>query len=116
MSTWDEHIKQYPTKLHLTTEELNHISVLFKEHFAANVDGNRVLFARWGTDSLYSQGIGRSWRSLDDNNVLYPEIIRKGFPNEEHLQKVDVFRGTGTYQGKEVKWDKSRFQWSYLNN
>src|SRR5260221_13630628 len=116
MSSWDEHLTRYPTKLILTQAEEDHLCVLFEESFAANVDGHRVLFARWGTDSLYSQGVGRSWRSLDDDSIFYPEILRKGFPNEEHLQRIDIYRGTGTYQGKEIKWDKNRFQWSYLNN
>src|SRR5712691_11828362 len=116
MSSWDEHITQYPTKLSLTPEELDHLSVLFEDHFAANVDGHRILFARWGKDSLYSQGRAHSWRSLDDNTPVYPEILRKAFPNEEHLQRIDVYQGTGTYQRKEIKWDKNSIQWSYLNN
>src|SRR5260221_2927949 len=116
MSSWDEHITRYPTKLSLTSEELDHLSVLFEDHFAANVDGHRILFARWGTDSLYSQGRAHSWRSLDDNTPVYPEILQKAFPNEEHLQRIDVYKGTGTYQGKEIKWDKNHIQWSYLNN
>src|SRR5712691_7750491 len=116
MSSWDEHITQYPTKLSLTPEELDHLSVLFEDHFAANVDGHRILFARWGKDSLYSQGRAHSWRSLDDNTPVYPEIIRKGFPNEEFLERIDIYQGTGTYQRKEIKWDKNRVQWSYLNN
>src|SRR5258707_2500329 len=116
MSSWNEHIARYPTKLILTQPEKDHLSVLFDESFAANIDGHRVLFACWGTDSLYSQGIGRSWRSLDDNSIFYPEIIRKGFPHEELLEKIDIYKGTGIYQRKEIKWDKNRFQWSYLNN
>src|SRR5712691_3816253 len=116
MSSWDEHIARYPTKLILTQAEKDHLSALFNESFAANVDGRRILFARWGTDSLYSQGVGQSWRSLDDDSIFYPEIIRKGFPNEEFLERIDIYKGTGTYQRKEIKWDKNRFQWSYLNN
>src|SRR5260221_5870335 len=103
MSSWNEHIARYPTKLILTQPEKDHLSVLFDESFAANVDGHRVLFAHWGTDSLYSQGVGRSWRSLDDNSIFYPEIIRKGFPNEEFLEKIDIYKGTGIYQGKEIR-------------
>src|SRR5260221_13451421 len=103
MSSWADHITRYPTNLILTQEEKDHLSVLFDESFADNVDGHRVLFARCGTDSLYSQGIGRSWRSLNDNSIFYPEIIRKGFPNEQHLQSIDIYKGTGNYQGKERK-------------
>src|SRR5260221_4165441 len=116
MSLWDEHITRYPTKLSLTPEELDHLSVLFEDHFAANIDGHCILFARWGSDALYSQGQAHSWRSLDDNSPVYPEILRKAFPNEEHLQQINVYKGTGIYQGKEIKWDKNRVQWSYLNN
>ena len=58
MSSWDEHIARYPTKLTLTQAERNHLSILFDDAFSANVDGHRILFARWGTDSLYSQGVG----------------------------------------------------------
>src|SRR5712691_8762227 len=116
MSSWDEHIARYPTKLILTQQEKDHLSAIFDESFAANVEGQRIIFARWGTDSLYSQGVGRSWRSLDDDSIFYPEIIRKGFPNEEFLERINIYRGTGIYQGKEIKWDKNRFQWSYLNN
>src|SRR5712691_13279066 len=116
MSTWEECLSRYPTKLSLTPEERDHLSVLFEDSFAANVECQCILFARWGTDSLYSKGVGRSWRSLDDDSIFYPEIIQKGFPNEEHLQAIDIYRGTGTYQNKAIKWDKNRFQWSYLNN
>src|SRR5258707_15555075 len=116
MSSWNEHIARYPTKLILTQPERNHLSILFDNSFAANVEGQRILFARWGTDSLYSQGVGRSWRSLDDDSIFYPEIIQKGFPNEEFLERINIYKGTGIYQGKEIKWDKNRFQWSYLNN
>ncbi len=116
MSTWDEHISRYPTKLRLTPEEINHLSVLFDKNFAANVDGHRVLFARWGLQSLYSQGVGCLWRSLDDNSILYPELIQAEFPNEKLLQTINLFKGTGTFQGKDIKWDKNRDQWSYLNN
>ena len=116
MSSWDEHIARYPTKLILTQREKDHLSAIFDESFAANVEGQRILFARWGTDSLYSQGVGRSWRSLDDDSIFYPEIIRKGFPNEEFLERINIYKGTGTYQGKEIKWDKNHIQWSYLNN
>src|SRR5260221_10668830 len=115
MSSWDEHIARYPTKLILTQAEKDHLSAICDESFAANVDGRHILFARWGTDSLYSQGVGRSWRSLDDDSIFYPEIIRKGFPNEEFLERIDIYKGTGTYQRKEIKWDKNRFQWSYLS-
>ena len=116
MSSWNEHLARYPTKLSLTTQEQDHLSVLFQESFVANVEGKRIIFARWDTDSLYSQGVGRSWRSLDDDSIFYPETIRAGFPNEKLLQTINVYKGTGTYQGKEIKWDKNRFQWSYLNN
>src|SRR5260221_14553283 len=103
MSSWNEHIARYPTKLILTQKEKDHLSVLFDESFAANVEGSRILFARWGTDSLFSQGVGRSWRSLDDNSIFYPEIIRKGFPNEEFLEGIDIYKETGTYNIKEKK-------------
>src|SRR5260221_10896918 len=116
MSSWDEHLARYPTKLRLTTQEQGHLSVLFQESFVANVEGKCIIFARWNADSLYSQGVGRSWRSLDDDSIFYPEIIRTGFPNEKLLQTIDVYKGTGTYQGKEIQWDKNHFQWSYLNN
>src|SRR6267378_2096819 len=114
MSTWQEHLNQYPTKLRLTEVELQHTSVLFKEHFATNVDGRCLLFARWGTDSLYSQGVGHCWYSLDNNSAFSAEIIRAGFPNHEHIETLDVFKGTGTYQEKAIKWDKGRYSWLYL--
>src|SRR5882672_10338672 len=104
MSTWQEHLNQYPTKLCLTKRELQHASVLFEEHFAANVDGKRLLFARWGTDSLYSQGVGHCWYSLDDNSAFSAEIIRAGFPNYKQIETLDPFAGTGIYQGKAIKW------------
>src|SRR5882672_1470488 len=116
MSTWQEHLNRYPTKLRLTEEELRHTSILFEEHFATNLDGKRLLFARWGTDSLYSQGVGHRWYSLDDNSVFSKEIIQRGFPNYDQIETLDPFTGTGTYQGKAIKWDKGRYCWLYLNN
>src|SRR5260221_9215640 len=116
MSTWAEHTNRYPTKLDLTPEELQHASILFKEIFAANIEGKRILFAHWETDSLYSQGIGHSWYSLDDNSRFGSTVLQKGFPNYEQIQKLDVYEGTGTYQGKAVQWDRNRHQWSYLNH
>src|SRR5260221_5271703 len=116
MSTWEKHTSQYPTKLNLTPEELQHSSVLFEEIFAANVEGKRILFARWETNSLYSQGVRHSWYSLDDNSRFGTAVLQKGFPHYEDLQTLDVYEGTGTYQGKAIQWDRNRYQWSYLNN
>src|SRR5882672_3481974 len=116
MSTWQEHLNRYPTKLRLTKVELQHTSVLFEEHFATNVDGRHLLFARWGTDSLYSQGVGHRWYSLDDNSAFSTEIITRAFPNYKQIETLNAFEGTGTYQGKAIKWDKSRYCWLYLNH
>jgi hypothetical protein len=50
----------YPTKLELTEPETRHLLYTTTESFVANIQGNRILFAKFGSKAIYSRGVGHT--------------------------------------------------------
>jgi len=56
------------------------------------------------------------WRHLDDNSTATDEVLTARFLDKEYINNLHPLKGTGQYQGKEVKFSPARYCWIYLNN
>ena len=65
MSGWDLIRQQYPTKYDLTEQEITHLPYTSKKSFATNIRGNRILFAKFRTEAIYSKGVEHMWKYED---------------------------------------------------
>jgi hypothetical protein len=116
MSQWELIKQQYPTKYPLTEAETKHLPFTSKDSFATNSQGEQLLFAKFGTEAIYSRGVGYSWRFQDDNKIIDKSHLQATFIDFGHVENLNVFKGTATFQGKEIKYDKRYNHWVYLNN
>jgi len=53
---------------------------------------------------------------LDDNDQVSEDLLTAKFLDKEYIDNLHPLRGTGQYQGKEVKYSPQRNCWTYLNN
>jgi len=53
---------------------------------------------------------------LDDNDLVSEELLTAKFLDKEYIDNLHPLKGTGQYQGKEVKYFPQRNCWMYLNN
>jgi len=116
MNDWDKCKKRFPNRTTLTTEERNHLSIFFEDHFAATDHGQRFLFALFTDFILWSAGPTHPWRYLDDNEEISEELLTAKYLDKEYIDNLNTLQGTGQYQGKEVKYSSQRNCWTYLNN
>jgi len=56
------------------------------------------------------------WRHLDNNTQVTDEVLIARFLDKEYIDNLHSLKGTGTYQGKEVKFLLTQYCWVYLNN
>jgi hypothetical protein len=70
MSQWEITRQQYPTKYLLTEAKTKHLPFTSKDSFATTSQGERLLFAQFGTEPIYSRGVGHSWRFHDNNEII----------------------------------------------
>ena len=106
MSQWESIKQRYPTKLPLTEAEIKHLPFTSKDSFATNSQGERLLFASFGTEAIYSRGVGRSWRFQDDNEIVDESHLQATFVDYGEVENLNVFLGTATFRNKEIKYDK----------
>ena len=116
MNQWENCKKRFATRISLNTPEKEHLSVLFNNHFAATEDGQHFLFANLGNTVLWTAGPSHPWQHLDDNSEVTKEILTARFLNKEYIDDLHPLKGTGKYQGKEVKFSTAQYCWVYLNN
>jgi len=116
MNEWEKCQKRFPHRTTLTQEERDHLSITFTDHFAATDQGQRFIFGNSNNNIFWSAGPSHPWRDLEDNEPVSEERLTAEFLNKEYIDNLHPLRGTGQYQGKEVKYNLERHLWVYLNN
>ena len=116
MNNWEKCKKRFPNRTTLTEPEKDHLSIFFDDHFAATDQGQRFLFALFKDEIFWSAGPSHPWRYLDDNIEVTEATLTAPFLDVEHIDNLNPLRGTGTYQGKEVRYSPNKNLWTYLNN
>src|SRR6266581_1681710 len=116
MSKWEKCQLQFPAHFTLNDVEKDHLSILFEDYFGATETRQRFLFALLGTEILWSTGPSHPWQHLDDNSQVTDEVLTARFLNKEYIDNLHSLKGTGTYQGKDIKYSANRYCWTYLNN
>ena len=116
MSNWEKCQERFPNRTSLTEPEKSHLSILFDNYFVATDQGQRFLFAQFTNYILWSAGPTHPWRYLDDNDEVLEEVLSAHYPDKEYIDNLHILKGTGQYQGKDVKYSKEQQCWVYLNN
>jgi hypothetical protein len=116
MSHWELVRQQYPTKLELTEPETHHLPYTTKESFAANIQGERILFVKFGREAIYSRGVGHTWKYEDGRETIEESHFKASFVDYGLVDNLNYHTGTAEFQGKEVKYDRKNHRWTYLNN
>jgi len=97
MNLWEQCKSQFATKFLLTKEEQEHVPAIYYDAFAANDKGNRVLFGAFSTYATYSEGLGHSWRYLDNGEKVTASVLTVLFSHKDHIEEFDAFQGTALY-------------------
>jgi len=116
MNEWEKCTKRFPHRTTLTKEEKDHLSIAFKDHFAATDQGQRFVFGNLDDNVVWTAGPSHPWRTLEDNELVSKENFTALFLNKEYIDKLHPLKGTGQYQGKDVQYNLKRHLWTYLNN
>jgi hypothetical protein len=116
MSHWELVRQQYPMKLELTEPETHHLPYTTKESFAANIQGEQILFAKFGSEAIYSRGVGHTWKFKDGRETIEEAHFKASFVDYGLVNNLDYHTGTAEFWGKEIKYDKRNHYWTYLNN
>src|SRR6266705_5645733 len=116
MNDWEKCQKRFPHRTSLTQEERDHLSIAFSDHFAATDQGQRFLFGNLNNDIVWSAGPSHPWRGLEDNEPISDKHLTASFLDKEYIDKLHPLKGTGQYQGKEVRYNLQKNLWVYLNN
>jgi hypothetical protein len=106
----------YPTKFELTEPETRHLPYTSTESFATNIQGSRILFAKFGSEAIYSRGVGHTWKYEDGRETVEETHFKASFVDHELVDKLNYHKGTAEFWGKEIKYDKKNYRWTYLNN
>jgi len=116
MNKWEKCQKRFPNRTTLTESEKDHLSIVFSDHFAATDQGQQFLFGNLTDDIIWNAGPIHPWRYLEDNELVRDEHLTASFLDQEYIDNLHPLRGTGQYQGREVKYAVKRNCWVYLNN
>ena len=116
MSRWEIVWQTYPTKLEVTELETRHLPYTVTESFAANIQGSRILFAKFGSEAIYSWGAGHTWKYKDGRETVEESHFKASFVDYELVDNLDYHTGTAEFRGKEIKYDRKNHRWTYLNN
>jgi len=106
----------YPTKFELTEPETRHLPYTSTESFATNIQGSQILFAKFGSEAIYSRGVGHMWKYEDGRETVEETHFKASFVDHEQVDKLDFHKGTAKFRGKEIKYDRKNYCWTYLNN
>jgi hypothetical protein len=102
MSRWELVRQQYPTKLELTEPETHHLPYTTKESFTANIRGERILFAKFGSEAIYSRGVGHTWKFKDGRETVEEAHFKASFVDYGLVDNLDYHTGTAEFRGKEL--------------
>jgi hypothetical protein len=116
MSCWELIKQQYPTKYEVTEQEATHIPYTSKESFATNIRGEQILFVKFGSEAIYSRGVGHTWKYEDGRDTIEESHFKASFVDYGLVDNLDYLTGTAEFRGKEIKYDKKSNCWVYLNN
>jgi hypothetical protein len=116
MSRWEIVRQTYLTKLELTELEKHHLLYTTTESFAANIQGNRILFAKFGSEAIYSRGVGHTWKYEDGRETVEESHFKASFVDYRLVDNLDYHTGTAEFQGTEIKYGRKNYHWTYLNN
>ena len=97
MSHWELVQQQYPIKLELTKPETHHLPYISTESFTANIQGSRILFAKFGSEAIYSQGVGHTWKYEDGRETVEETHFKASFVDHELVDKLDYHKGTAEF-------------------
>jgi hypothetical protein len=103
-------------KLELTEPETHHLPYTTKESFVANIQGERILFAKFGSEAIYLRGVGYTWKYEDSRETIEESCFKAAFVNYRLVDNLNYHIGTTKFQGKEIKYNKRNHHWVYLNN
>jgi len=103
-------------KLKLTESETHHLPYTTKKSFAANIQGERILFAKFGSKAIYSRGVGHTWKFEDGRETVEEAHFKASFVNYGLVDNLDYHTETAEFRGKEIKYNKRNHCWTYLNN
>jgi len=95
MNNWDKCKKRFPNRTSLTTEETDHISIFFNNHFTTTDQGQHFLFALFTDLVIWSAGPTHPWCYLDDNDEVSEELLTAKYFDKEHIDNLHLFKGTG---------------------
>ena len=115
MSTWEDLKADYPTRLEITSQELQHTYYSFTEYFVTLHQTERIIFALWDNQILFSYGPGNLWRTFS-NQTIDPQDFLRDFTHLDLLSEFNSAKGTALFDGKAVQWSKKYDSWRYLNN
>ena len=85
-----------------------------------NPDGDyNVYFAYWGPFCIWSTDTPDGNWHIDqpvDTDIEFSHFLQV-YPRLEHLSDTNIenWNFTSTYQGKDIRWSRSKKQWTYLN-
>jgi len=116
MSHWEIVRQTYPPKLELTEPETHHLPYTITESFAANIQGSRILFAKFGSEAIYLQGVGHTCKYEDGREIVEESYFKASFVDYGLVDNLDYHTGTAKFRGKEIKYDRKNHRWTYLNN
>jgi len=116
MSEWENCTKRFPFRTSINEPECEHLSIAFDNYFVATEKGQHFIFANLGGTPLWSTGPTHPWHYLEDNEQIREEFLTAKFLQKEYINNLHPLKGTGQYQGKEVKYSIDRYCWVYLNN
>jgi hypothetical protein len=116
MSCWEIVRQTYPTKLELTEPETRHLPYTTTESFVANIQGSRILFAKFGSEAIYSRGVGHTWKYEDGRETVEESHFKASFVDYGLVDNLDYHTGTAEFWEKEIKYDRKNHRWTYLNN
>jgi len=82
----------------------------------ANIQGERILFVKFGSEAIYSRGVGHMWKYEDGREIVEESHFKAFFVDYGLVNNLDYHTGTAEFQGKEVKYNRKNHHWTYLNN
>jgi hypothetical protein len=86
-----------------------------QEFFVTNIKGDRILFTKFGTEAIYSRGVGHTWKYEDGRETIDASHLRASFVDYTLVDNLDCFTGTAEFRGKEIKYNTRNHWWIYLN-
>ena len=109
MSRWELVRQQYPTKLELTEPETRHLPYTTKESFAANIREDRILFVKFGSEAIYSRGVGHTWKYEDGRETVKESHFKASFVDYRLVDNLDYHTEIAKFRGKKVKYDRKNY-------